>query len=159
MARVRAALAAARSGEPRHLLVGGEAGVGKTRLLADVRALAEAQETRVLLGRCVAIGDQGLPFSPYIEIVRTLVSDEGAAKVVAMAGAGAPDLARLVPALAQGTAPTERGDLAQSHLYEAGSQFGRSRRWAQILILKILNVFMRLIPPVAGSPALTLTKL
>ena len=129
MARVRAALAAARSGEPRHLLVGGEAGVGKTRLLADVRALAEAQETRVLLGRCVAIGDQGLPFSPYIEIVRTLVSDEGAAKVVAMAGAGAPDLARLVPALAQGTAPTERGDLAQSHLYEALS--GLVRRIAQ----------------------------
>jgi len=44
------------------------------------------------------------------------------------------------------------------------SHFGQSQCWAQILILKILNVFtpraltswrLRLIPPVAGSPALT----
>jgi hypothetical protein len=35
------------------------------------------------------------------------------------------------------------------------SHFGQSLRWAQISILKILNVFFRL----KSSPALTLTKL
>jgi hypothetical protein len=35
------------------------------------------------------------------------------------------------------------------------SHFGQSQRWAQILILEILNVFLRL----KFSPALTLTKL
>ena len=42
-------LASARDGMPRHVLVIGEAGVGKTRLLARTRELAEADGVRALL--------------------------------------------------------------------------------------------------------------
>jgi DNA-binding CsgD family transcriptional regulator len=97
--QLNTAVQAARVGEPRHAVIGGEAGVGKTRLLAAVAELARAEDVRVLSGRCVAIGDAGLPFAPYTEILRLLVVQEGAPAMTALAGRAAADLARLVPAL------------------------------------------------------------
>jgi class 3 adenylate cyclase/tetratricopeptide (TPR) repeat protein len=53
---------------PRLLTVSGEAGVGKTRLIADfVTGVAERAE--VLRGRCLAYGE-GITFWPLVEIVR-----------------------------------------------------------------------------------------
>ncbi len=114
-----AALESARAGAPRHIVIGGEAGVGKTRLLARVREIATEQGSRVLLGGCVAVGDAGLPFAPYAEILRSLVAQDGASTVATAAGRSAADLSRLVPALsARGTA-SEDGIWAQARLYEA----------------------------------------
>lgn len=108
-----------REASPQHLLITGEPGVGKTRLLSHSRATAEADGTRVLVGGCVNMGDEGLPFAPYAEILRSLVSQDGAARVAALAGPVAGDLARLVPALStDAPAPTpEQG--ARSRMYEA----------------------------------------
>ncbi len=106
-------------GRPRHAIVGGEAGVGKTRLLAEARTRAEADGVRVLRGGCVSMGAEGLPFAPYTEIIRSLVARDGAPAVVAAAGRGAPDLARLVPALDTGEAPPDQELWAQTRLYEA----------------------------------------
>jgi MoxR-like ATPase len=47
-------VAALASGEPRTLLLGGEAGIGKTRLLAEFRARARSAGARVLTGRLSA---------------------------------------------------------------------------------------------------------
>ena len=69
-----AALEAATDGRPRHAIVGGEAGVGKTRLLAEARTHAEAAGAEVLLGGCVSMGAEGLPFAPYTEIIRSMVA-------------------------------------------------------------------------------------
>ncbi len=55
-------------GRPRLLTVIGEAGVGKTRLIADFVAAASA-EAAILHGRCLAYGD-GITFWPLVEIVR-----------------------------------------------------------------------------------------
>jgi predicted ATPase len=58
LARLDGALA----GEaPRVLLVGGEAGVGKTRLLAEFTARAHAAGARVLVGSCLHAGAGALP--------------------------------------------------------------------------------------------------
>lgn len=114
-----AVMAAARAGRPRHALVAGEAGVGKTRVLARARELAEHEGTRVLTGGCVSLGDAGLPFAPYTEILRTLVAQEGAAGLAAIAGRASHDLARLVPALSPDTTPPSQELWAQTRLYEA----------------------------------------
>ena len=46
--------------------------MGKTRLAEQFAAAAEEQGTRVLLGGCVPLGEEGLPFAPVIEALRGL---------------------------------------------------------------------------------------
>jgi DNA-binding CsgD family transcriptional regulator len=113
------ALSASRDGRPRHVLVSGEAGVGKTRLVQHAALLAAADGSRVLRGACVSVGDQGLPFAPYAELLRGLVRDEGAATAAALAGRAAADLARLVPTISPTEAPPVQELWAQSRLHEA----------------------------------------
>jgi class 3 adenylate cyclase/tetratricopeptide (TPR) repeat protein len=68
LAALRALLEeAAAAGEPRSLLVLGEAGVGKTRLI-DELAAAESGAAYVLRGRCLSYGE-GITFWPVIEAV------------------------------------------------------------------------------------------
>ncbi|NED77797.1 ATP-binding protein, partial [Streptomyces sp. SID9944] len=59
------ALARAAAGEPQALLLGGEAGVGKTRLIEEFAAAATRRGAVVALGGCVEIGADGLPFAPF----------------------------------------------------------------------------------------------
>lgn len=66
-------LVAARRGEPGACLLAGDAGVGKTRLLAEVARRAAADGTTVLVGHCVDLGDVGLPYLPFTEILRSVV--------------------------------------------------------------------------------------
>lgn len=138
---VLAALGSARSGDPRHLLVAGEAGVGKTRLLEATGATAQADGWRVLTGGCVSMGETGLPFAPYAEILRTLVAEDGAVEVASLAGNAVADLARFVPALGlEAAAPTDEL-WAQTRLYEALLDlFGRiARRTPLFLRLEDLH--------------------
>ena len=58
--RLHAALTRAAAGEPSAVVVGGEAGVGKTRLVAELAARADGM--RVLSGACIDLGDGGPPF-------------------------------------------------------------------------------------------------
>ncbi|MFD5459963.1 ATP-binding protein, partial [Streptomyces olivaceus] len=59
------ARASATGGEPQALLLGGEAGVGKTRLVEEFAAAAGRRGAVVALGGCVEIGGDGLPFAPF----------------------------------------------------------------------------------------------
>jgi ATP/maltotriose-dependent transcriptional regulator MalT len=56
-----AGLESAVAGEPVVVLVGGEAGVGKTRLVEEAAARARAEGARVLTGSCIEVGGEGLP--------------------------------------------------------------------------------------------------
>ena len=57
-------------GEPAVVLVGGEAGVGKTRLIAELTSRYAADRMRVLAGGCVPVGDGALPYAPIVEALR-----------------------------------------------------------------------------------------
>jgi predicted ATPase len=72
---LEAALGRATNSEPAVVLVGGEAGVGKTRLVAELTARCAADGTRVLTGGCVPVGDGALPYAPIVEGLRALVGD------------------------------------------------------------------------------------
>ncbi|MDX6744114.1 ATP-binding protein [Actinocorallia sp. A-T 12471] len=91
------ALADARGGESRALLLGGEAGVGKTRLVREFAAQAEAEGARVLVGGCMELGVDGFPFAPFTAVLRALVREMGAEGVGALLDGRTDGLARLLP--------------------------------------------------------------
>ncbi|KKK04591.1 LuxR family transcriptional regulator [Micromonospora sp. HK10] len=97
LAELRAALGRARAGEPVTVLVGGEAGVGKTRLLEEFRAHVAAAGARMLVGQCLELGEAGLPFAPFAAVLREVLRRDGPAP---FAGYEA-EFARLVPELAR----------------------------------------------------------
>src|SRR5579863_1598011 len=57
---------------PRALTISGEVGVGKSRLLAEIYAEAQAQGFRVLEGRAYDTGSM-VPYLPFIEILRPVI--------------------------------------------------------------------------------------
>ncbi|MFF9278478.1 helix-turn-helix transcriptional regulator [Streptomyces griseosporeus] len=92
------ALARAHAGEPQALLIGGEAGVGKTRLVEEFTAAAGRDGAVVAVGGCVEIGADGLPFAPFSTALRTLYR-ELPAELAAAAAGQEEELARLLPEL------------------------------------------------------------
>jgi ABC-type oligopeptide transport system substrate-binding subunit/class 3 adenylate cyclase len=65
----REALEALRSGSGGVLVVSGDAGIGKTRLLNELRELAEKEGSSWLEGRCVSYGET-LPYWPFRDLLR-----------------------------------------------------------------------------------------
>src|SRR5215212_2903500 len=88
LARLAAAGDRAAAGTPTAVLIGGEAGVGKTRLVGEVVAAARDNGATVLIGGCVELGGEGVPFAPLIEALRGVVQDLN----VADPGGGGPAL-------------------------------------------------------------------
>src|SRR6478752_8256525 len=58
------------------VLLAGDAGVGKTRLLAELRDRAQAAGYRVLVGHCVDFGDSALPYLPFSEAFGRLAAED-----------------------------------------------------------------------------------
>ncbi|MGP4112084.1 helix-turn-helix transcriptional regulator [Streptomyces sp. 4N509B] len=97
-AALAASLAHAGEGRPQAVLVGGEAGVGKSRLLEEFLAQAEAEGALTAVGACVGAGADGLPFAPVATVLRALHRQLGEELTRAAAGFGG-ELARLLPEL------------------------------------------------------------
>ncbi|WP_448642394.1 helix-turn-helix transcriptional regulator [Geodermatophilus sp. URMC 63] len=106
LATLLAAVDRARAGRGCAVLVAGDAGVGKSRLLDELAARAADRGLRVLTGHCVDLGEVGLPYLPFVDLLRPVAADLGdgaagpfAARAAAAAGPDAPDLASPVGAL------------------------------------------------------------
>ena len=95
--RLVALLGRAERGRPAVGLIAGDAGVGKTRLLDELCAWAEARGVRVLVGGCMEVGDVGLPYVPFVDAFRDLGTRPGEAEVAALLTAAVPSLGRLCP--------------------------------------------------------------
>jgi DNA-binding CsgD family transcriptional regulator len=123
LAVLDAALERARAGGPSTVLIGGEAGVGKTRLVTEFAAGTAASGGRLLVGGCLDLGAEGLPFAPFTAVLRELVRDLGADGVAALLPAQATrEFARLLP---------EFGEAG----VEAEPAFARARLFEQMLTL------------------------
>lgn len=88
------------------VLLGGDAGVGKTRLLTELRDVAFTEGWQVVAGHCLDFGDSALPYLPFTEILGRLATDRP--EVVAEVSAAHPALARLQPG--RRVLSGERGD-------------------------------------------------
>src|SRR5260221_14160052 len=72
LGRVEAALNAAGSGDLPAILLAGEAGVGKTRLVAEVKARAAAAGCTILEGASFEF-DRSVPLAPFADLIRTFL--------------------------------------------------------------------------------------
>ncbi|WP_165367893.1 ATP-binding protein, partial [Phytoactinopolyspora endophytica] len=97
-----AALDRAIAGNPATVLVSGEAGVGKTRLVTEFAERARAAGASVVFGQCIELGDSGLPYGPIIGIMRELLSQLGTERFLELAGPGRDVIAHLLPELGAG---------------------------------------------------------
>ncbi|WP_432142031.1 helix-turn-helix transcriptional regulator [Streptomyces sp. bgisy084] len=107
----------AASGEPQALLIGGEAGVGKTRLIEEFGESARARGALVALGGCIEIGSEGLPFAPFSAILHTLnwhLRDELAAAVAGQEG----ELSRILPELGETPGEAHDEEIGRARLFE-----------------------------------------
>ncbi|MFC7589746.1 ATP-binding protein [Nonomuraea antimicrobica] len=92
-------------------LVGGDAGIGKTRLITELAAEARERGFHVLIGQCAELGD-ALPYLPLADALR------GAEPAVREAAAAHPMLGGLLP----GTESASSTGLTQQRLF--GSLLG-----------------------------------
>ena len=97
--RLRASLQAAHEGHSSATLLAGEAGVGKTRVVAEITAIAQAEGAIVLVGGCIDLGEGSMPYAPVAEALRGLVRRADPEELDVVLGQGRAELARLVPDL------------------------------------------------------------
>ena len=117
------ALAEACGGHPSAVLVGGEAGVGKSRLVSEFAERSRGKGARVLAGGCLELGVDGLPFAPFTSMLRDLARDLGADGIAALLPGGTTrELGRLLPEFGE---PAGSGDAGEA----------RARLFEQVLVL------------------------
>ncbi len=97
LARLRAAVDDASDSRPRLVLVGGDAGIGKSRLVAELLASVGLDRIRVLAGGCLPLPDGGLPYAPLTEGLRRLTFDLGPGELDRLLGPHTSELWRLLP--------------------------------------------------------------
>ncbi len=138
--RLRALLSRTAAGASGLVLIGGEAGVGKTRLLGRMLAEARTDGFTVLEGACLPLGGRAAPYVPVVAVLRDMarVAEPGA--LPAILGPGRRDLARLVPELVDRSADvppiTDPSDpTAAVRLYElVTGTFERLARSAPLIV-------------------------
>ena len=93
------------------VLLSGDAGVGKTRLLVELRDLAFTEGWQVFAGHCLDFGDSALPYLPFSEVLGRLAAD--LPDVVDQVATQYPALARLQPGrrVMGGERPRHRAEL------------------------------------------------
>src|SRR4051794_23649854 len=127
------------AGRGRLSLLTGEPGIGKSRLAEELLARARRRGARTLVGRCWEAG--GAPaYWPWVQSLRSYLDDRDSAGLPAELGAGAHDLARLLPEL--GTLmpgppqpPANDPDAARFRLFDAVATFLRRAAEAQPIVL------------------------
>ena len=120
LADLRRTLRADEPGElPALFFLAGESGVGKTRLLHELIAVAESEGARVIGGACVELGEDELPYAPLVAALRPL--QRTCEPVLNELSVGTrSQLARLNPEIGDPSAEpeSERGE-AQRRLFDA----------------------------------------
>jgi DNA-binding NarL/FixJ family response regulator len=100
-------------------LVGGDAGIGKSRLVNEVSAIAAGKGATVLWGNCAEIGDS-VPYLPFADALRGVGLPPETAGRLAEAVRKRPVLARLLPDGSAGQeAEADRSGLAREQMFGA----------------------------------------
>jgi eukaryotic-like serine/threonine-protein kinase len=126
---VLSSLAVARSGRGGLVLIGGEPGIGKTRLADEAAAQATEQGVTVLWGKCWEAG--GAPaYWPWVQAMRSYIRGIDAHRLREVLGHGAGDIAHMLPEVEEAftdlqVRPPLDPEVARFHLFDATAGFLR----------------------------------
>ncbi|MEM7113991.1 MAG: tetratricopeptide repeat protein [Chloroflexota bacterium] len=139
MSQLTAALSEAQAGQGSAWLIGGESGIGKSRLINELRTQALVAGFQVLRGQTVEEG--GLPYQVWREPMRHLVAtlpeiDALAASVLLPL---VPDIAQLLGSPVQ-AAPELQSNAAQTRLFTTMARLLRQAKRPLLLILEDLHL-------------------
>lgn len=137
MTVLRAALERARQGEPTTVLLGGDAGSGKTRIADELATLARSGGDCVLVGHCIDLGEVGLPYLPFVEILSAIQSLAAGEPGIAGLLAARPSLAGIGGGTRLGSDDTGGDDVGRLQQFDAVASLLAeiSRRHAPIVLV------------------------
>ena len=97
LAALEAALARSREGVGSVVLVAGEAGMGKSRLISEVAVHADRHGMAVAMGECLPLGEGELPYAPVVGALRSLASQVDDAELQALVAPLREESAEFMP--------------------------------------------------------------
>src|SRR5262245_37405335 len=135
---LRAGLDAAVTGRGCLFLLAGEPGIGKSGLADEVIRQARERGARVLVGRCWEAG--GAPaYWPWVQSLRTYIEQSEPEALRSQVGAGAEDLAQIVPELREFfldlPEPSVEAEGARIRLFDSTARFLKNAAAACPLVL------------------------
>ncbi len=107
LARTKAALDGLAATPPagRTIVVGGEAGIGKSRLVGAVIGNAVERGYAALIGACLPTGSGSVPYAPFVEALRELTRSVEPGRLAALFGTARDEIGRLIPEVGRSAAP------------------------------------------------------
>jgi DNA-binding SARP family transcriptional activator len=141
LGRLLAGLDDALAGRGKLFLLEGEPGIGKSRLADELIARARARGARILVGRCWEAG--GAPaYWPWVQSLRAYVRESATSALRSQLGAGAADVAQIVPELRQRLPdlpepPALESDGARFRLFDATADFLRNASASRPIVLML----------------------
>ncbi|HUO72248.1 MAG TPA: AAA family ATPase [Solirubrobacteraceae bacterium] len=118
LATLDAAVARTAAGQSAAVLLAGDAGIGKSRLVAEFERRAQDAGAEVLVGECVELTEGELPYGPIVAALRPLIGPADDGPIAALHPAVRGALARLWPELAD-SGGVEQDEFARGQLFEA----------------------------------------
>jgi class 3 adenylate cyclase len=115
LSQLEDALLAAHRGEGQVVLLGGEAGMGKTRLASELQKRALKSGTTVMWGGC-SEAELALPYLPFLEAIGNYLRNADLKAVREQLGHSRRELALLFPKLGGDLPPADTSDPFQSKL-------------------------------------------
>ncbi len=96
LAALQECIEATARGQGGVVLLSGEAGIGKSRLMAELQRPAEAQGFQLLSGQCFPT-DRSCPYAPLLDLLRAFLAPFSSAQIATALGASAHALVLLLP--------------------------------------------------------------
>jgi class 3 adenylate cyclase len=112
------ALLAALRGDGGVVILGGEAGMGKTRLVSELTTRAQRLRCVVMSGAC-SEAELSLPYLPFLEAIGNRLTTENTEELKARLGPAADELAQLFPQLGRPSAIGGDPTQAKLRMFEA----------------------------------------
>ncbi len=126
-------------------MLAGEAGIGKTRLMEELKGRASSEDFKIIQGNCFE-ADQVLPYGPWIDAVRMSFAPLNPHEIRGVLGPLTSEFTKLLPELRlliPDVAPTPPLEPAaeKSRTFEALSRFILSvdAPWPSLVILEDLH--------------------
>jgi DNA-binding CsgD family transcriptional regulator/tetratricopeptide (TPR) repeat protein len=118
LAALDEALESASAGRPTTVLIGGDAGVGKSSLLARWNEGARERGARLVIGFALDLGELAPPYGAVTQALRNLLGAVDPAELDEFVGRDRSVLGRLIPELATIGAPGESWQLGQFRVFD-----------------------------------------